>query len=118
MALVNAKNGIQAVLAAIAFASTTTQAINAYMAKRQGKAVAEGLKPEIDAQQEELLKLRELLERSLAGLTKANEEFGRVQQDMNNQQMANDRKNAWMGLLWYVLGAATPVALKYGLGVG
>lgn len=112
MALINAKNGIAAVSIALATATAASQALNAYLAQRQGKALADGLKPEFDSQQEDLQLLKEHLEKSQTELNKANEEIKRAQNELLKHQHQTNLQNKWMSIFYYVLGAATPLALK------
>ncbi len=110
-ALINAKNGKAAVALAIAGAGAASQALNAYLAKRQGQAVADGLKPNMDAQHEEMQALKTQLEHARQDLAKA-------QSEIMAQQRNIDKRNTMMGVAWYALGIATPLGLKYLLGIG
>jgi hypothetical protein len=109
-AWINAKNGKAAVALAIDGAGAASQALNAYLAKRQGAAVADGLKPNFEAQQVELVKLKEQLDTARKDLSDA-------QASIMSQQRAIDGRNFWLGFGWYILGAATPYALKYAVGI-
>ena len=118
MALINAKNGMAAVGLAIPGAGAATNMLNAYLAERQGKAVANGLKPGMDAHQEQLLGLKSHLETTQEELAKAHQELVGHQNRIEAQQRQIDKRSTWLGVFWYILGAATPIALKYGFGIG
>jgi hypothetical protein len=111
MALINAKNGMAAVALAVAGATAASQALNTYLGKRQGIALADGMKPGMDAHQVELRNLHQQLETAHKGLADA-------QLEILKQQRELDLKNNRMGVIWYVLGAATPIALKHFFGIG
>lgn len=110
-ALINAKNGKLAVTMAITAATIASQAINTYMAKRQGQAVADGMKPNFESQQEELRTLR-------THLDSANQQLESAKTAIMDQQARIDRRNFVMSIFWYALGVATPIALKVFGGIG
>jgi hypothetical protein len=115
MALINAKNGLAAVGLALAGATAASQALNTYLGKRQGLALANGIKPGMDAHQVELKNLHDQLEVAHKGLADAQLEILKQQREIDSR---NSQANLRMGVIWFVLGIATPLALKHFFGIG